>query len=393
MRPLRVAVIGVLTGIVAWSASPGLAAATRVNTPSATCGTTWAIVPSPSAGNDGSSVGGVSAISSSDAWAVGGYTDRTPAIITTPFILHWDGTAWAQVPSNSTPGSKGLSDVVEISSSDAWAVGLTFGLASQPYAEHWDGTAWSEASLPTPGSSAVLNGVTATSSSDVWAVGFSLNDALGRNQTLIEHWDGTSWNIVASPNLGSDPNYLGDVTAVSANDVWASGNTENGLTQIGQPILEHWDGQTWSLVRAWRPKTSTDSLLEGIGSNASGSVFSTGHVFFPTDGIFAEDWSGTRWQPLSVVSPPDVNTLFGVAVNAAGEAWIVGHTAKTGRQDKTLIEHSSGSIFVRDLSANVAGAASDLVGAGVSPDGDVWAVGYSTLNGFPPTTLIEHLCP
>jgi hypothetical protein len=321
---------------------------------------------------------------------VGTYNTLTGniTITTTPLIMHWDGVAWTRFPSNSSPGNHFLQDVVEISASDAWAVG-PFG----PYAEHWDGTAWSEVSMPTEGSSASLTGVTALSSSDVWAVGSYFDDALGRGQTLIEHWDGSSWTIVPSPNFGSDDNGLGDVTAIAANDVWATGDISNGALQTGQPYFAHWDGTTWTLIKAWRPRVATDSFLGGIDANSSGAVFASGHVYFPQDGIFAQHWTGTRWQPLYVVSPPNFNNLFGVAVNDAGEAWVVGRTSKSGGTNQTLIEHSTGGPFVLDMSPNVPRATNELSGADASPGGDVWAVGDSTVNGLPSRTLIEHLCP
>jgi hypothetical protein len=366
-----------------------MAAGARATEPEATCGPAWEIVPSPSPGNDFNGLGAVSALSATDAWAVGAFNTITGniTITTTPLILHWDGTAWTRFPSNSSPGNHSLSDVVDISASDAWAVGPT-----GPYAEHWDGTAWSEVSMPTEGSLASLLGVTATSTSDVWAVGY-YDNGLGTAQTLTEHWDGSSWTIVPSPNLGTDSNDLVDVTAIASNDVWATGGISNGLFETGQPYFEHWDGSTWSLVRAWRPRVATDSFVAGIDANSSGAVFSPGHVYFPQDGSFAQHWTGTQWQPLSVVRRGEFTTLFGVAVNGAGEAWVVGHGSTSGGADRTLIEHSTGGAFVLDGSANVIGANNELSGADVSPDGDVWAVGNSTVNGLPSQTLIEHLCP
>src|SRR5438128_5538070 len=49
-----------------------------------------------------------------------------------------------------------------------------------------------------------LNGVTCVSASDCWAVGYYNNGSGGSGvgQTLIEHWNGTSWSIVPSPNVG-----------------------------------------------------------------------------------------------------------------------------------------------------------------------------------------------
>src|SRR5207249_4049787 len=45
-------------------------------------------------------------------------------------------------------------------------------------------------------------------------------------RTLVEHWDGSSWSVVSSPNIDRR-DYLREVAAVSANDVWAVGNYLN----------------------------------------------------------------------------------------------------------------------------------------------------------------------
>jgi hypothetical protein len=42
-------------------------------------------------------------------------------------------------------------------------------------------------------------GVAAVSSNDVWAVGVTSNGGL--SATLVEHWNGTSWTVIPSPNL------------------------------------------------------------------------------------------------------------------------------------------------------------------------------------------------
>ena len=68
----------------------------------------------------------------------------------------------------------------------------------------------------------MLTSVSAISSNDVWTAGYYLTSA-GMTRTLTEHWDGTAWTIVSSPNLGSGNNYLQGVVAFSANDVWAAG--------------------------------------------------------------------------------------------------------------------------------------------------------------------------
>jgi hypothetical protein len=67
-------------------------------------------------------LGGVSATSRTDAWAVGVQcpTCGNPGTMT----LHWNGTHWSMVPSPD-PGRMDdvLNAVADISPSDAWAVG------------------------------------------------------------------------------------------------------------------------------------------------------------------------------------------------------------------------------------------------------------------------------
>jgi hypothetical protein len=56
---------------------------------------------------------------------------------------------------------------------------------------------WAFAFSPKAGTTSYLQDVTCTSASDCWAVGYYYND---NAQTLIEHWDGTKWAVVPSPN-------------------------------------------------------------------------------------------------------------------------------------------------------------------------------------------------
>ena len=57
------------------------------------------------------------------------------------------------------------------------------------------------------------------SPSDAWAVGFYQDTGL--DQTLIEHWDGSAWTVVPSPNVAEFDNVLNAVRAKSATDIWA----------------------------------------------------------------------------------------------------------------------------------------------------------------------------
>jgi len=89
-----------------------------------------------------------------------------------------------------------------------------------------EAAAWTVVKSPSPGVAGnVLPAVASVSANDVWAVG-EATDATGRQLTLTEHWNGTAWSVVASPNVGSANNTLLAVAAVSTTDVWAVGRAE-----------------------------------------------------------------------------------------------------------------------------------------------------------------------
>jgi hypothetical protein len=80
---------------------------------------------------------------------------------------------------------------------------------------------------PTLASNDTLTGVAARSATDIWAVGFrqDRSGAIPIGRTLTEHWNGSAWSVVASPNVGSNDNLLNAVAAVPG-DVWAVGSWE-----------------------------------------------------------------------------------------------------------------------------------------------------------------------
>ncbi len=123
------------------------------------------------------------------------------------------------------------------SAKNAWAVGNFFDYGASQYRAlmlHWNGTAWKvQPSKSTPDYYNQLLGISAASPSSVWAVGYHAASIMGvpqPRQTLIEHWDGVSWSIQASPNPGGSAgdNQLEAVAAATPASVWAVGYFTNG---------------------------------------------------------------------------------------------------------------------------------------------------------------------
>jgi hypothetical protein len=135
-------------------------------------GTVWKRVPSqnPAGPANTNQLLAVAPVSASSAWAVG---DEFTGGVPQPLIERWDGTEWKSVhapsPSLSVPAE--LTGVTAVSASDAWAVG-DYGSsgATHTLIEHWNGKAWHRVPSPSPGISAVLRGV-ASSGTSIWAVG------------------------------------------------------------------------------------------------------------------------------------------------------------------------------------------------------------------------------
>jgi len=124
---------------------------------------------------------------------------------------------------------------------------------------------WSTVSSPNVNTgviSNVLSSVSAVASNDVWAVGYNLlypNTAT--YHTLTEHWDGSQWAIIPSPN--QDSSQLYGVAAAGTNDVWAVGtSTQGSIAYALLPTLG------WSSMDSDLLEYSERDSLCGCGSLA-----------------------------------------------------------------------------------------------------------------------------
>jgi hypothetical protein len=294
-------------------------------------GSRWSQVGAPAVLHQDESLLAVSTSSAGDAWAVG-FTKTVGAAGRFPLAVHWNGSAWTIVPTPTLSGGakSTLNGVVALSASNAWAVGR--GRNGAALAEHWNGSAWSVVPVPIPAgaASSQLSGISARSASDIWAVG-SVATVVGttvQTRTLVEHWNGAAWSIITSRNATSS-NLLTGVAAVAANNVWAVGYTitTDGTNQPDKTLIEHWNGTSWSIVAS--PSPASNDTLAGVAARSAGDVWAVGTRQdrsgpIPIDRTLTEHWNGSTW---SVVASPNVggndNLLNGVAATT-GDVWAVG---------------------------------------------------------------------
>ena len=294
-------------------------------------GSTWRQIAAPAVLHRDESLLAVGASSATDAWAVG-FTKTVGAAGRFPLAAPWNGMAWTIVPTPTLTGGSmsTLTGVVDFSPTNAWAVGR--GRNGAALAEHWNGSTWSVVPVPTPAgsSSSQLSGISAVSPSNIWAVG-SATTVVGTTvvgRTLAEHWNGTAWSIVTSRNA-TNSNLLTGVAAVAANDVWAVGYTitTDGSNQPDKTLIEHWNGSAWSVVAS--PSPASNDTLSGVAARSATDVWAVGtrqdrSGAIPIDRTLTEHWNGTSW---SVVASPNVgandNLLNGVSATT-GDVWTVG---------------------------------------------------------------------
>lgn len=239
-------------------------------------GSSWNIIPNPAP--SASELFGVTISSLNNVWAVGDYTPRSG---TKTLIEHWNGTSWSVVASpNPVAAGNTLRAVAHVKgTSQVWAVGFypnSHGV-NQTLIERWNGSSWRVIASPNPGSGGnELLGVTAISASDIWAAGFYYNNNASP-QTLTEHWNVSSWSVVSSPNVpASFEDILFAVDALSASNIWAVGYYTSGSTGLQQTLTEHWNGTSWSIVASANKGAHNNNLFAVSGISRTGEVWAVG---------------------------------------------------------------------------------------------------------------------
>ncbi len=232
-----------------------------------------------------------------------------------------------QLMTSPTISGATLSAVAAVSPTDIWAVGFQ-GSGPTTLAENFNGTSWSEVTTPNPAGTTfeTLNSVSAASSNAVWAVGHSetvnSND-VGVATPLVEFFNGTSWSIQATPTLAGG-GVLNSVAVISPTDVWAVGGFGSGTGGFDQQLIEHFNGTSWSVVAS--PDSGDDGTLDSISAANANAIFAVGSVGGEHRSAAALQFNGTTWS--AVANGP--TGTFSVDAISATDVWTVGGAGGTG---------------------------------------------------------------
>jgi hypothetical protein len=302
---------------------------------------------------------GVSASGPGEAWAVGTYADKKA--LDHPLAEHWNGTSRSRVAVPQPTGQQALfHGVDDLAPDDAWAVGTSFsgGVGATPAGltliEHWDGSAWSIVPSPNPatgvnGDSDVLEAISGTGPDDLWAAGWDNDEESNTIALLFEHWDGKTWQAVTSPTPGGSFQFAFAITAVNSDDVWAVGSDDTG-----QPVtlVANWNGKVWSITDTPNFNGGPDAQNELTGVSATGpdNVWASGFADNVNDDNLADPyvlhWNGKDWTLTKVPNPnatKEGSRLNAIQALSPTDAWAVGQTQKNNGSILTLAERYNGS--------------------------------------------------
>ena len=196
--------------------------------------------------------------------------------------------AWTS-PSASTTDN--LNGVGILTSNNGWAVG------NEGTIEHFDGSSWS---LVASGTGSDLLGVSFGSPDSGFAVGGSGGMAVALS------WSSVSWGLAMAGLSGPDAQKLGAVSSTSSTDAWAVDSVSGAFW--------HWSG-TAGLGGAWNEVSSASAGLNSIYmvSPTEGWAVGVGGIIY--------HYLGGGWGSSSTVGTT-LNSVFMVDQN---EGWAVGN--------------------------------------------------------------------
>jgi hypothetical protein len=282
-------------------------------------------VPVPK-GATSATLNGITAISATNAWAVGSQTSTSGVV--QPLIEHWDGTQWRVTPAPSFHQGAALT-AVGGRAGDLWATGETSpqSFSGSGLILRYNGSVWTRVQLPKPPwlgfnspTGVMLAGLDVVSDHDVWVTGqdvWSDGNLCGGQSVYVLHFDGKRWwqpnrsqlnnllawdagtgitelqpgkALITSVNYGTSPDcsgggeyYVGGpggqwnrkslVAAGSINGIgkvgsaiWAVGITYGGSLDTTGAVLAHWTGHGFKQKLILAGDYATLNGITAVGS-------------------------------------------------------------------------------------------------------------------------------
>jgi hypothetical protein len=304
---------------------------------------------------------GVSASAPTQAWAAGYFSDENA--LDHALVERWSGSEWTDVIVPEPPEEQvQLKAVDDLGADDAWVVGLRFpgGIDSNPadssrtLIEHWNGSVWSIVPSPNPavgsGDSDTLNAIGGSGPDDLWAAGDALNQENGSIELVFEHWNGQEWSLAQSPTPPGGAQFAAGVVAVGPGDVWAVGTEAGAITN--ETLSAHWNGREWSIVPTpeFIGPGDVQNQLTAVTAAGADEVWASGYAYNVRDENrllpYVLSWNGKSWTMTKVPKKGgEGSRLNGIQALSPDDVWAVGQIQQDNGTIKTLTEQFDGSTW------------------------------------------------
>jgi hypothetical protein len=355
------------------------------------------------------------ALAPNNVWATG-----NPVTGASSAFEHWDGSQWSIVAGpvltptmtrfvGASSGITGtLVDMDALSLNDIWAIGSVHSYnptnipqgSDHTLIEHWNGSQWQFVKSPDGynGSTAWndLNVVSASSATDVWAAGMASPvppSSTGPTSfsALLEHWDGHTWSLVHLP-AQFNGQAISSLAPVAPDDVWLVSYQTTSSGQAGAPSLKHWDGKSWHTAQLPVPAGQVE-YINGVAAVSANDVWAFGGSAdqqHPQGGPLLFHWDGNQWtrSPLAAVTNRGSSLTDTVAVYGTNNVWVAGD-AGNATTSRPFLEHWDGRSWQQMLLPT--GKAPEYVTSLASAGGKVWVV-RTTYTNLKNSTRIETNC-
>jgi hypothetical protein len=254
-----------------------------------------------------------------------------------------------------------------------------------------------------------MNGVVRFSATDAWAVGgteqIGYHQSFGRTDPIMEHWDGSTWQMVATPHTRRWA-ALYAIGGTSPSDIWAVGSRgaphpphsvdeyQGRATPIARipdrvpggffnptarSLIEHYNGSAWTIVPSPNPAAGGFFSLNAVSAFSTRDAWAVGTLYSgdeSRDTPIALHWDGVAWSAVPTPSTGSPYTDFNdVEQTSAADAWVVG-TYWVPEAHRPLAEHWDGTRW-SIVKPPRKGPQDDLVSVSATSPTDVWAVGGS----------------
>jgi hypothetical protein len=241
----------------------------------------------------------VSCNSTTSCMAVG---ETNTGSATANISAHWDGSHWTELAIASPGSGSSVHQLWGVSCATAqWcaAVGVYLLPGYNTMAFIWNGSTWTSTQIPLPGGSSrlhELNGVSCLSPTWCVAVG-RYNDGVA-DRSMVLQWNGSTWSLVSSPNVGVDQrNVLNGVDCRTTEWCVAVGRYQNGTTS--QTLVQQWNGSSWVVLDSPNVGTDLYNVLYSVSCPVDWNCAAVGRA---NNGVAAQNLA------IALTGPPPPST-------------------------------------------------------------------------------------